>query len=101
VREAEDQRHPFAPFPGTDAQCFIQWKGTEVCMDFYCACGYHGHVDEGFAYYVQCYSCGALYETGTQVKFVRVEDTGGSTAVVVARGSWEDDPVPPTTDTSG
>lgn len=24
---------------------FIQWKGTDVCMDVYCKCGYHSHID--------------------------------------------------------
>lgn len=80
-----EREHPYEPFPGTDAECFIQWKGTEVCMDFYCPCGHHGHVDQDFAYYVRCSACDAVYETGTQVKFVRVEDPGDSVAMVVAQ----------------
>lgn len=23
---------------------WIQWKGTDVCMDVYCSCGYHSRV---------------------------------------------------------
>jgi hypothetical protein len=41
---------------------FIQWKGTDVCMDFHCPCGHMGHVDDDFAYYVRCQGCGAVYE---------------------------------------
>jgi hypothetical protein len=28
---------------------WIQWKGTNVCMDVYCACGHHSHIDAKFA----------------------------------------------------
>ncbi|WP_159540885.1 hypothetical protein [Aeromicrobium sp. 9AM] len=46
---------------------FIQWKGTEVCLDFNCACGESGHIDDMFAYFIHCPTCGAVYEMGTQV----------------------------------
>ena len=52
----------------TDARMFIQWKGTNVCLDFDCRCGTHGHFDGDFAYYLGCPSCGAVYEMGTQVR---------------------------------
>jgi len=29
---------------------WIQWKGTDVCMDVRCSCGNHGHVDADFAF---------------------------------------------------
>ena len=64
--------HPFEQFPGTDAEVFIQWKGTEVCMDLHCPCGKHSHFDVDFAYYVRCPECGSVYELGTQVKLVKV-----------------------------
>jgi hypothetical protein len=70
-----DEHHPFTPFPGTDAETFIQWKGTEVCLDFYCPCGSHGHIDATFAYYVQCAACKAVFEMGTQVKSMRIDPT--------------------------
>ena len=31
---------------------WIQWKGTDVCIDLHCECGSHGHVDGDFVYYV-------------------------------------------------
>lgn len=40
---------------------WIQFKGTNICMDVHCACGVHGHVDDYFAYYVKCAKCGAIY----------------------------------------
>lgn len=41
---------------------FIQWKGTDVCMDFYCDCGAHCHFDGCFAYEVQCQHCQTIWE---------------------------------------
>ena len=66
--------HPFEPFPGTDAEMFIQWKGTDVCLDFYCPCGVHGHYDGDFAYNVRCSACGSVFQLGTQVRAMRVPD---------------------------
>ena len=72
-----DDERMFEPFPGSDATCFIQWKGTEVCVDFGCPClpeehQFSSHYDGDFMYYIQCPHCEAIYEVGTQVKFRRL-----------------------------
>ena len=41
---------------------FVQWKGTDVCMDFYCDCGAHCHFDGNFAYAVKCPHCQTIWE---------------------------------------
>ena len=41
---------------------FLQWKGTDVCMDFHCDCGAHCHFDGDFAYNVRCPHCGSGWE---------------------------------------
>lgn len=41
---------------------FIQWKGTDVCLDFYCECGEVGHFDGYFAYELKCPTCGVIWE---------------------------------------
>lgn len=42
---------------------FIQYKGTDLCMDFYCPdCGEHSHFDGMFAYAVKCGACGAEFK---------------------------------------
>lgn len=41
---------------------FIQWKGTNACIDFHCACGLHAHVDGDFVYSVKCSKCGQEYD---------------------------------------
>jgi hypothetical protein len=45
----------FSPLDG--AHVFIQWKGTDVCFDFYCECGAQGHYDGYFAYAALCPVC--------------------------------------------
>lgn len=40
---------------------FVQWKGTGVCLDFVCPCGFDGHYDGDFAYGLQCSRCGAVF----------------------------------------
>jgi len=52
----------------------IQWKGTEVCMDVYCECGEHSHVDGWFAYHVKCPKCGAVYSCSGTIEFIKVEE---------------------------
>lgn len=47
---------------------FIQWKGTNVCADYYCACGKHFHVDDYFAYAVQCPHCERRYEVSAMIE---------------------------------
>ena len=48
--------------------CWIQWKGTDVCMDFHCSCGHHGHVDAEFAYFVRCSACKKLWASGQNIR---------------------------------
>jgi hypothetical protein len=74
----ENQQHPFAKPVGSDAECFIQWKGTDLCMDLHCPCGVHSHIDSEFVYAVRCPGCGAVYEMGTQVILKRDDNHGGT-----------------------
>lgn len=53
-------------------RAWIQWNGTRVCMDVYCACGARGHVDDDFTYYYRCTKCGVVYHVGAYVKLVPV-----------------------------
>lgn len=71
---SDGDEFPFTTPVGSDAHMFIQWKGSEVCLDFDCACGESGHIDAAFVYFVRCPACGAVYEMGTQVIAKRVDD---------------------------
>jgi hypothetical protein len=40
---------------------FIQWKGTDACLDFHYKCGAFHHFDGYFAYVLKCVNCGTLW----------------------------------------
>lgn len=50
----------FSPIERTHA--FIQWKGTDVCLDFRCDCGAQGHFDGMFAYALTCGDCHKTFQ---------------------------------------
>ena len=55
---------------------FIQWKGTDLCMDLECECGAHNHYDGYFAYWVECGSCGKTYRMPQHVDVVESPPEG-------------------------
>lgn len=63
VHEANDPT-PSGPYG------WIQWKGTSVCMDTHCVCGYRGHFDGEFFYFYECPACHARYAVGMNVKLI-------------------------------
>lgn len=69
------------PFDLSAAQptphCFIQWKGTDVCMDLHCECGQHIHIDAEFAYAVQCVKCETIWEMPSHIYPRRVKEWNG------------------------
>lgn len=60
--------------PKGDAHGWVQWKGTDVCMDVHCSCGHHGHVDCMFFYHYECPECHAKYAVGQNVKLIPLTD---------------------------
>jgi len=74
MRSALNQEEAFKIFTQHNKfDGFIQWKGTDVCMDFHCECGHHNHYDDYFAYVVKCRECGNLYAPSCNVEMIRVE----------------------------
>lgn len=47
--------------PSSEAHGWLQWKGTDVCMDFHCKCGHQTHLDCDFTYYIECGKCHRVY----------------------------------------
>jgi hypothetical protein len=41
---------------------FLQWKGTDACLDLYCACGSQRHFDGFSARQLTCGNCGQTWE---------------------------------------
>lgn len=53
---------------------WIQWKGTEVCMDVHCVCGEVSHVDSGFCYHVECHNCGRVYFCNGHIELIEINE---------------------------
>lgn len=51
----------FGEIPEGTSHAWIQWKGTNVCLDLRCECGELTHLDCDFAYLIKCGKCGAVY----------------------------------------
>lgn len=66
---------------GEPGSTFIQWKGTNVCMDLRCFCSEPLHIDADFAYAVKCHACERVLVLGTQVAVM--EDDGSYAGVIV------------------
>jgi uncharacterized protein (DUF983 family) len=53
---------------------FIQWKGTDICMDFWCPeCGAQSHFDGMFGYAIKCSDCGSFFEMPTDVQVKKLD----------------------------
>ena len=56
--------YDYGDYAGKDsgAAVGVQWKGTDVCFDFYCECGRDSHFDGYGAYAVRCGHCGKKFD---------------------------------------
>lgn len=51
----------------------VQWKGTDLCMDFWCpACGQYSHIVGFFMDIIDCDHCYARFEMPTDLPLKRV-----------------------------
>ena len=84
ARDMFDALRPRQPMPDNQpgASIYVQWKGTDVCVDLHCACGAHGHVDGFFCYYWRCDACGATYALPDSLPLIPL--TPEETAIVSA-----------------
>jgi len=52
---------------------WLQWKGTDCCVDIYCVCGAQLHYDGDFMYYIQCPKCKRYFECDAHIKLFEVD----------------------------
>jgi len=69
---------------------FIQWKGTDVCMDCYCVCGESFHVDADFAYAVSCPFCKRRYEMSAMIEMREMDTDEIWDGCTILVGKFED-----------
>lgn len=60
---------------------WLQWKGTNVCMDMHCKCGHHSHIDADFTYSVKCPECSTVYMCNGHIEFIELEEEPDSCVV--------------------
>lgn len=61
---------------------WIQWKGTDVCMDVHCKCGELCHVDASYTYCVKCGSCGTVYWCNGHIELIEMESEPEEGAII-------------------
>jgi len=74
------------PVPADSPRGWIQYKGTDICVDLHCACGTHGHYDGDQMYFVRCKDCGRRYGVSQNVLLVELTDDVADAAEV----DWRD-----------
>lgn len=65
-----------------EPHAWIQWKGTDACMDIHCSCGSLSHVDGYFAYHVKCPSCGKVFFCNGHIELIELEQEPDECLVV-------------------
>ena len=53
---------------------WIQFKGSDLCMDIHCKCGEITHVDGEFIYFVECRKCSTVYELNGHIELIERTD---------------------------
>lgn len=73
----------FKPERGVLPHAWIQFKGTDLCADFHCPCGEHGHIDAEFAYFFRC-KCGKVFELSgfIEAREISPEEAAKETVIV-------------------
>ena len=61
----------------TQAHGWIQWKGTDVCVDIHCECGETSHFDGEFMYVIQCPHCHRKYFANGHIQLIEIDDDEG------------------------
>ena len=57
-----------------EPHAWVQWKGTNVCMDIHCKCGEMTHVDDEFVYHIKCCKCGTVYFCNGHIELIELEN---------------------------
>lgn len=56
--------------PQPEVYGFLQWKGTNACIDIHCSCGHSFHHDADFLYAVMCPACGRPWELDSTIRLI-------------------------------
>jgi len=67
-----DRFYTLVKWDGRNPSAAVQWKGTNVCLDFHCSCGAQAHFDGYFCYAIQCAECGKIYAVHPEIKMIEM-----------------------------
>ena len=67
---------------------FLQWKGTDVCLDFDCECGWSTHYDGFFAYTVECPNCETVWEAPDYISYRKSQRPDGHIFLTKDNPAW-------------
>lgn len=57
-----------------DSHGWIQWKGTDACIDIHCKiCNHMTHIDDSFTYYIQCPYCKTVFEANGFIELIPID----------------------------
>lgn len=59
--------------PEPTPRSFIQWKGTDVCIDLWCTCGTRLHFDGSHLYAWKCPHCSACWQMADRVAMTKCD----------------------------
>jgi hypothetical protein len=69
--KAIDTKRESRPDADGKGHGWVQWKGTDLCMDFLCpSCGSRSHIDGYFAYIIECGHCSQLFGLNPYIEVV-------------------------------
>lgn len=60
----------------------LQWKNTDVCLDFYCECGMQGHFDGYILLDFTCGRCQKVYKLTSTPELELSENSTGHLTVI-------------------
>ena len=70
---------------------WIQWKGSDACVDLRCRCGHLGHYDGWSLYFYKCPACSETFCVGQVIRLYPIEkDRGEEIAKDNAKTSYLD-----------
>jgi hypothetical protein len=76
----------------TDTHGWIQWKGTEVCIDIICRkCNHHTHFDGYSMYYIQCPYCKTVYEANGHIELIEVSNITKAFIKIAEKDPFEEE----------
>jgi len=53
---------------------FVQWKGTDACVDINCSCGELTHLDADMPFGVRCPYCKRVWKLGVYVSLLPADE---------------------------